>query len=307
MKNKYEIVETFNRTTGEVYNRQLINSNDEVVGNRLITEKTANRDKAFISKKELSEFIDDNFGAFYHLAYRYKNNLFDTLQSKYEGEKANIHIVRFIVLGTSLTFWGKLFDRSNHRIKKSSLKNIWNTQNRNGINETYKLLSDCGYIYETEEGYLMINDKIMNKGKILLENKIDNTYTRVFKENVQNLFNGATTKQQKQLANLFKILPYINFRHNIFCSNPTETDINKLETLTWSDLAEICGYDKTKVTRFKKDLFTLEINGEMVIGQFTTQQSYYICVNPRVYYANNEIEYVKGLLHSFKITKNNKK
>lgn len=306
-KNKYNRIETKNLDTGEIINTQIINKNTKIIGNTLIAEGTKNKINSFIDKKELSDFINDNFGTFYHLAYKYKDSLFNSLQAKYEGDKANIHIVRFIVLGTYLTFGGKLFDKNNNEIKKSSLGNIWNTQNRNGINETYKLLMECGYIYETEEGYIMINDNIMSKGKILLENEIDNTYTRVFKENIQKLFEGSTTKQQKQLANLFKVLPYINFRHNIFCSNPTETDINELETLTWSDLAELCGYDKTNVTRFKKDLFTLEIHGEMVIGQFTTQQGYYICVNPKVYYANNEIECVKGLLNSFKLTKKNKK
>ena len=52
------------------------------------------------------------------------------LTEKYEGNKANIHIIRFIILASYSTFGGTLRDENGHQIKKSNLTKIWDTQNR---------------------------------------------------------------------------------------------------------------------------------------------------------------------------------
>src|SRR5699024_692872 len=112
---------------------------------------------------------------------------------------------------------------------RSSLKTIWNTTSKNSIKETYEILKECGYIYETEEGYIMISKDLIVKGAIedfekLKKNDKDLTYTRLFSENIQDMYEGTDPKARKQLANLFKVLPYINFKYNVFCENPTETN-----------------------------------------------------------------------------------
>lgn len=255
---------------------------------------------------DIQEHIRVNEGSFIHLIYKYGYPLMDKLQAKCDGNKANIHIIRFIQLATYSTFGGKLFDTNWNRIRKSSLKTIWDTTSRNSINETYELLMDCDYIYETEEGYIMISEELIVKGAIedfkrLKKDDKDLTYTRVFSNNVQDMYIGTEPKARKQLANLFKVLPYINFKYNIFCANPTETDKEKLELYTWTDLARICGYDETNLTKFKRELWKLKIYGFNTIGQFSSGDNYYICVNPKVYYAGDNKADVDFLYKSFEM------
>lgn len=312
---KYNRIGTINFDTGELYNTQLIEDETQITGNKLITEKQNKRNKKYKDKaknlEEMSEFIQANEGAFIHLIYKYGYPLMDKLQAKCGGNKDNIHIIRFIQLATYTTFGGNLFDKGRHRIKKSSLKNIWDTSSRNSINETYNLLMECGYIYETEEGYIMINEDIIVKGAIdnfkkLHKEDNDLTYTRLFVSNVQDMYIGTDPKARKQLANLFKVLPYINFKHNVFCMNPTEQDENKLQLLNWKDLATLCGYNDTnKVNRFKKDLWTLSVYGYDVIGEFKTKSGMAICINPKVYYGGNNVEDVKRMYTLFSMVQNN--
>ena len=87
--------------------------------------------------EEMREAIDD---AYFHLIFKYRTVIFKELEEKVPGNKNNIHIIRFIILASYQTFGGKLLDKNRNRIKKSSLKKIWDTDNRNGINETYKIL-----------------------------------------------------------------------------------------------------------------------------------------------------------------------
>ena len=305
---EYKTYDLIDKETGEVIDSRTV----EVKPGRqtgIVTSSEDQRD-AYKHKleldKEMADFIKENEGAFIHLIYKYGSVIFRELEEKLSGNKSNIHIIRFIILATYMTFGGKLFDDDKHRIKKSSLKHIWDVTNRNSINETYNLLLECGYIYE-EDGYIMINDKMIIKGEItdiINELKKEDgryTYTRVFVNNIKSMYYGTEQKQRKQLANLFKILPYINFKYNVFCSNPTETDEIKLELLSWGDLAELCGYDRTNVTRFKKDLWNLKIYDHCVIGEFHCEAGMAICVNPKVYYGGDDVSDVRNLYAMFKM------
>ena len=305
---EYKTYDLIDKDTGEVIDSTTV----EIKPGRRTGIATSSEDQRDAYKhkleldKEMADFIKENEGAFIHLIYKYGSVIFKELEEKLSGNKSNIHIIRFIILATYQTFGGKLFDDDKHRIKKSSLKHIWDTTNRNSVNETYDLLLECGYIYE-EEGYIMINDKMIIKGEItdiINELKKEDgryTYTRVFVNNIKSMYYGTEQKQRKQLANLFKILPYINFKYNVFCTNPTETDEMKLELLSWGDLAELCGYNRTNVTRFRKDLWNLKIYDHCVIGEFHCEAGMAICVNPKVYYGGDDVSDVRNLYAMFKM------
>ena len=300
--------------TGENLGTSVIEvKNTDVVITNVMSEKEAQNQSEFAKNKkrldaEMKEFIENNEGAFIHLIFKYGQPIFRELEEKAPGNKCNIHIIRLMMLATCQTFKGNLSDSNGHRVKKSSLKKIWDTTSKNSINETYDLLKDCGYIYETEEGYLMINEDIIIKGAItdvineLRKQNKSFTCTRVFADNVKEMYEGTESKQRKQLANLFKILPYINYKYNVFCSNPTETDETELKLLTWTDLARLCGYEEKKnIAKFKKDLMSLKVCGHDVIGQFETGSGKTICVNPKVYYSGDDANDVRNLYAMFKM------
>lgn len=307
MKNMYKRVQAIDTDTGEILGNILLKESSEQLILKVVNEKQSDAIKKKNSNNsDIIEHIQKNEGAFVHLIYKYGFPLMDKLQTKCEGNKVNIHIIRFIQLATYSTFGGKLFDNNRNEIRKSSLSKIWDTTSRNSINETYKLLIECGYIYETEEGDIMISEELIIKGAIedfkrLKKDDIDLTYTRLFTQNIQDMYLGTEPKARKQLANLFKVLPYINFKHNIFCANPTETDKDKLIFYTWTDLAKLCGVDETHTTRFKRELFKLKIYGYDTIGEFKSGNRYYICINPKIYYSGDNIEAVDFLYKSFEM------
>lgn len=308
---KYNRVQAINLDTGEVLANAVMKSNgSEQLVMKAVNEKQVRaRKKKIENQSSIAEHIAEHEGSYVHFIYKYGQPIMQSLESKCGGNKANIHIIRFIQLATYSTFGGKLFDSNRNRIKKSSLKTIWDTSSKNSIKETYDLLIGCGYIYETEEGYIMISEDLVVKGAIedfkkLRKQDADLTYTRLFSKNIQAMYEGTEPKARKQLANLFKILPYINFKYNVFCENPTETNENELKLYTWTDLARICGVDALNVTRFKRDLWKLKIYGHNTIGEFLSGDGKAICVNPKVYYSGDNIDDVKNLYIMFKMTSN---
>lgn len=307
---KYRRIQAKDLDTGEVLgNLSMKNDGSEELSMGVINKKQAEGFKRKLEKDKkielLSLHIEKNEGSYFHLIYKYRIPLMQELQAKCEGNKSNIHIVRFIQLATFVTSEGKLFDHNNNEIKKSSLSKIWDTTNRVSVNETYSLLKECSYIKETKEGYIMINEEVVIKGaldnfKKLRKKDVDLTCTRVFTKNIQSMYKGTEPKKRKQLANLFKALPYIHFKYNIFCLNPTEADIDKLQLLKWTDLARLCGYEDDKqIKRFKDDLWKLKINGYATIGEFKTVDGYYIAINPKVFFSGNDTEEVEFLYKSF--------
>lgn len=310
MKTYETIINDINN--GEYLGKNTVEVKDtDIVTTKVRSSKEFDNQVQFAKNKkmldaEMKEFIENNEGAFVHLIFKYGQPIFKKLEEKAPGNKANVHEIRFIVLATYKTYKGCLSYSNGQRIKKEDLGKIWDTSSRNSRNETYNLLKECGYIYETEEGYIMINEDIIIKGAVenfkeLKEEDNSSTYTRVFIDNVREMYNGTESKQRKQLANLFKILPYINFKYNVFCMNPAEVDETKLDLLNWTNLAELCGYDKTNVSKFRKELMKLKVCGHDVIGQFETSSGKTLCVNPKVYYSGDDANDVRNLYVMFKM------
>lgn len=317
MKAKYNRIKAIDVDSGEEFGCVVIkNDGSESLTLKVNKDRQVSQVKSKNEKtKKITGFIDGNEGSFIHLIYKYGYPLMDKLQTKCEGSKNNIHIIRFMKLATYTTFGGRLFDKNNNEIKKSSLSRIWDTTSKNSINETYRLLIECGYIYESEERYIMISKDLIIKGAVEDFRKLKRvdenlTYTRLFTKNIQDMYEGTKPKQRKQLANLFKILPYINFKYNVFCANPTEVDESKLKLYTWTDIARLCGYEEKKnIAKFKKDLWNLSVCKYDVIGEFKTKSGMAICVNPKVYYSGDDAEDVKRLYIMFSMVegKNKKK
>lgn len=270
--------------------------------------------KKIEKENALKEHIEKNEGEFVNFIYKYMCPAFQKLEEheKCKGNKANIHIIRFLILATHINFKNNLYDNNNNRIKKSSLSKIWDVKDRKGINDTYNLLKELEYIKETEEGYIMINESLIKKGdmanfKDIKKSDFDSTYTRLFSDNIQNMYLNTESKSRKQLANLFKILPYVNFKYNVFCENPTETDMENITPMNWTDLARLCGYEEKKnIAKFKKDLFKLKIYGFNVVAEFKMDNGYSIVVNPKIYYSGDDIKDVEMLYGLFMMTLNSK-
>lgn len=255
--------------------------------------------------KDIKEFIASNEGNFIHSLYKYCYPYLVDLQNLDNGSKNNIHIIRFVVLCTYLSKDGYIrYD--SRKITKSRLIRIWNLKDSKQSKKTYEKLKEINYIYEDEEGYIMVDNSIMTNGKIegfkkLRKVENDLTYTRLFSKNIQDMYYSCEEKDRKQLANLFKLLPFVNFKYNVFCMNPQEIDKKKLILCNWKDLARLCGYEESNSARLKKDLMKLRIYDSLTIGMFTTANGNAICINPKIYYSDSDISEVKYLYSLFEM------
>lgn len=240
------------------------------------------------------EYIKESFGDFF---FNY-----------YKKSVGNEYLFRFMYLCTFMNYKNYIeFGNAkgeNKLAKKKDIKEILNLQ-KTAFNDTYNYFIKNKMIVEDEEGYILVNDKFCNKGKI---RRIDyirrNGSVRMFEDGIKELYEKATAKEHNQLGLLVKLLPYIHFDMNIVCENPSE-DWEDIKPLSLTKLAKLLGYSTTQ--KLRNAIFDLTVDNESAIMVAKINKVDMIAVNPKIYYKGNNIESLQYLQRLFAIAEKLKK
>ena len=150
-----------------------------------------------------------------------------------------------------------------------------------------------------EKKNVIINEKFCKKGEI--HKRKSDEVVRMFNTAIRDIYNSAEPRQHKKLALLIELLPYINLKFNVICENPTEESEENIRAYDMKELCTILGYDTSKSSRLRKELFSLKVSEEDVIGIFTRRSRTAMYVNPRVYYKGTRTEDINMLKALFRI------
>ena len=242
---------------------------------------------------EIAILIDEELGSFNFL--NYKNTLKMGLEPQY--------LYRFVILCCYMDYdnsirYGNAKDEYNYATEKD-LEEIWRLSKRETIS-TKKALIQYDLL-RVEGGHLYINQKYCRKGQKV--KKIPKTYlkgsVKMFKDGLLELNEKVDAKEHKKIALLVEILPYVNYNHNIVCSNPNEGNVEKIEPINLTKLANMMGYSTTQ--KLKKGLMDIKVNGKSLIMIANINNKNMIVVNPSLYYKGNNMEALRGIINLFKI------
>lgn len=277
-----------NNKTGEV----------TVPEGRFFTQKQldANREykeiKAKIEEKLCRNKLQNiECGKFVWLLFNYCQELFP--------EIGNADITRLLFISTYLGYDDGVLKLGNGiKIDKSKMQKLLNIGDT-AFKQFWKSMMDNN-IFIVETNKIMINDSYFKRGRIYTDEKIDANIIRLFVDGVRQLYAKANPASHKQLAYLFRIIPYINTKYNIVCSNPEETDIDKVEPLTMAELCELLGYDKNNARKLKayfKSCTFGEANLRAVryVVDDSDIETWQMFINPKVYYAGDDYKQVEVL------------
>lgn len=240
--------------------------------------------EVIITKENQSEFqkrLLDTYGSFYFNFYK---------RLSIEGQ----FLFRFIYLCSFMNY-NNYLSNGRRLLRESDLQDMLLL----GKSEYYKTkdyLLEKDLISIDADGLISINSKYCKKGKINKTKVVE--VIRMFNNSIQELYQKALPREHKKLAILLDILPYINYKYNIICYNPTEENIELIKPIKMPDLCEMLGYDRSNSSRIKKQLFSLRVNGEKVIGLWQVENADALLVNPRVYYKGGEdsgLDYLEAL------------
>lgn len=248
--------------------------------------------KKLKKRSEFDVFISNELGAFSFL------NFIRSLKVDIEEQ----YLFRFMYLCCNIDYdnmvvFGNL-KGSKARIKEKDLREILKLGRSEYFN-TKKILLEKELIIITGDGLVKVNPKYCKKGKITSRKQLKES-VRMFEEGFKRLYNQVNSTEHKKYSLFIKILPYVNFYHNVLCNNPAEKDIEKIDVVTISELAKILNVNQT---RLKNDLLKIIINDELAVGLFIKKDGTHIYVNPSIYYKGNNIDDLKALIDMFKTKK----
>lgn len=292
--NKFAVI---NKDTGEVVDNVSINGTYSGVTVHTQEQDKYNDVRKIIEHKNsgIPVVLDEKYGKFVHSYFDLQEPYLQAIQSKYKGTYANIHIVRFLLLASFVSKNGYININGNKQ-RKSGLKNIWQIDKGDARKE-FHMLCSIGYISTDENDYIIVNQSIVNKGKA----HQDTMYTRLFSDTIQDLYYSTEPPKRKQLAYIYKLIPYVNRYHNIVCSNPIEPEMENIHRLDWKEIGEICGYHETQLKRFRDVVTHFRYKGQPLIGQFMVEDRTTIIINPAVYYAGSNKSHLHYINTLFKL------
>lgn len=246
-----------------------LNGTDE---NSILRQKVKEIIKAKQEQTDFQKTLSEMYGNFYFSFYR----RFMDMDKKY--------LFRFCYLCAYMNYDNHLVD--NRKLIHYEDLNDYLKLTKTDYYATIKYLKENEFIYVNEKDQVLINKKFCKKGQIGTKRNVE--FTRTFNEAIKEIYENSKTKEHKKLALLIRILPYINFKYNMICSNPEEEYLENVDRLSMKDLADILGYGRTNSNRLKNDLFKLRINDELVVGIWETDYGKTIYVNSRLFYKGND-------------------
>lgn len=243
-------------------------------------------------KDKLNKFIEDNCGSFYFNFY----NRFKKIDEQY--------LIRYLYLCTYMDFDSNILsirdDKTNRkrRVIEKDLKNLWNISERETLYTKKELYKHDLMHYNKDTGELIINDHYCKKGKVRINRKV--AMVRMFEVAIREIYENSKPTEHKKIGLLIKLLPYINLKYNIVCSNTDAETTQDIIPLNMKEIAEKVGYSNS--TKLKRDLFALRCNGEKVIMLHEDDDGKFITVNPKVYYKGTDFESIDRISGWFDVT-----
>ncbi len=269
-----------NQDTGEFFE-----VND---GDRLIIKRNNQKEAIEKSKrtkklnKELKEWGDE-LGGFVFVLFKYCNSLLSQ-----HSEIIPEDISKLFYLATYVDYNGMLIYGNNY-MSKSDMQNLLK-MSREKFSLFFNKMKAIGILSQDTSKNIKINKEYFSKGSLDRDIKKYYDYTRVFINTIRYLYENVPVRNQGQLGNYFKMIPYIHRQQNVLCWNPDGIK-SDIQLMTLKDLKDILGYHKNSVKGFINELLSTRLdNGEALIGFFVTDADFWksvIIVNPKVFYGGN--------------------
>lgn len=144
------------------------------------------------------------------------------------------------------------------------------------------------YLIQKDDGLLLTNIDYFVKGR--LKNQSD--FRKVYNKGVRKLY--SNTKHLNHIGYIFQLLEYVNVEYNVLCTNPSETDIDLLEPITFETFCNLVGYDIKSIARLKRIyqsiVFDVGEHEERLVDIGNR-----IIINPRILYSGSDYRKVEVL------------
>lgn len=285
---KVRIYENIAKANGVEITQEIANTicdyltyEEQIEENKTINEEKERIKELLNNQSMLKRCIKERYGSFY---FSYYNKMLNILKPQY--------LTRALYLCSYMNYDNLLIEGKTHHkpIYESDLIRIWNISRAEMFN-TKKELIDLGILIVNENKTLSISENFCKKGELM--KNIKDEKARIFNDAIREIYEKAKPSEHKKLALLYKMLPYINLKWNMVCSNIDEEIKDLVQPIDVKTLCKLL--NQSNVTKLKKDLLSLTVNGSPVVLMASVMNKSIILINPAVYYKGTRLEDVDNI------------
>lgn len=266
----------------------------------VMERKEQNTELAEVKKNVCGDFIWSLYG----MGDKYYPDIADHMLAKivylltYLDYDRNILVVRDSVTSTY------------RPMKKADVKNIIRLHRCN-FDAFWKQLLETGIISENKKGELVVSPYFC-KGTIRGKDKKNMAAMKIFTHSVRYMYENIDVRSHRYLAYLYRLIPFISLKYNIFCKNPLENNHTMLDKMTAKDMCQLLGMDEHNQKRLIDTLFKLTFvdkNGDkrsvitVVTNYKNDEKRNFILINPQFYSGYIQEEDLIGAMNEFMLDK----
>lgn len=271
------------KETGEILNDNYIIDELE---DKQRKKEGAKKSADFEEYKQLQSEIMGNF-----IFFLYKN------MDRLKELLTDAEIVKYIYIATYTKKEGYLIsDNDKAYINKKKMEELFLVSKNTFLKFFNKLIKTELLIEEERSKKYKINIDMFWRGKEtdytdITGNKLEH-YIRLYINATRFLY-IQNQKNCRKLIVAYQLLPYTNWKYNVLCRNVEEINKEKIELLNINDIMKILKYDKTHITRFKKDFYNITYGNNVLFKTVQSNEDWKtsaIFVNPMFAYRNKTLE-----------------
>lgn len=262
---------------------RIINSNDVDVTDRYDVAMKTTQQQVFGKQtiEELAKHETANGG----YVFAFFNACKPMLEEFPEFNQSDL--ARLMFIGTYVAWeTGQLKHDNGVPIDKKTLAKLVGIS-RNKFAEFYAKALQSDIMQEEDEA-IYVNPGYFYRGRLANVKELTKSfqYTRLFRKTVRELYHMYNGRTIKQLALIYAVLPFVNFKYNIISLNPDESNYDLVQPMDLDSLAKELDYQSSK--KLSTALRGIKYEGQPVFGFFDASgRKKKVVVNPRVVYAGD--------------------
>lgn len=258
-------------------------------GTQIISVEQQKRNKDYYEQtqtsKELSQTIKNNCGDFVWSLFNPSESYIPELNEEFLSKL--IYLATYIEYDTNALIINKGQSHTKCYMTKSDVQSVIGLGEKQ-FRKFWKEMHDKDFVCEDADGVIYMNFKF-HKGKL---QPSELRAVKLFIHSIRYLYENTDNRSHRYLAYLYRLIPYINLKHNVMCDNPLETKPQLIRPLTAKEICERLGLDVTNQTKLINKLFTLSFidkNGDkrsvirIVTDAKNNERRNFITINPQFY------------------------
>ncbi|WHY64706.1 hypothetical protein [Neobacillus sp. SuZ13] len=268
-----------NVKTGEIEAGMLVSA--DVMNNyKLINLRSVDAHRRSTEEGAELQKFNESLGKYYTLTLRERINELFSNELFNDTER-----VAIMYLGSFVGFDGYLITKNKIPMNKKLIsKYVKITTKDNRFNDFYKKLIETEIIAEVD-GKLKWDTKLSFKGRPeIYGNKIKHCY-KTYDQTMQELYE---TNKPKQLATVFRLLPYVNKFSNELCKTVDKPTYSVDDLYLPQEVAELLGItDSMGKKNFVRRALTIKVGKEYVFMVSKVGKVAKVTVNPKLVWMNS--------------------